>query len=464
MSDEGEHFDAVVIGSGFGGSIMSYRLAEAGLSVCVLERGKRYPPGSFPRSPSGYHQNFWDPSKGAHGLFNVWSFGRLWAVVSSGVGGGSLIYANVLLRKDESWFVRDGHRGGVYEYWPIGYRELERHYGEVEKMMGATPYPLSEPPYAPTRRAHEFRAAAEQAGLSTFLPNLAITFGNDPRRPRPAELIVEQDPNLYGANNRFTCRMCGECDVGCNYGSKNTLDFTYLTVAHRLGAEIRDRHEVRIIRRNPASKRGYLVEYVAHRPEREGVETDTHALERRRMTADRVVLSAGALGSTYLLLESASELGLDNPTLGTRFCGNGDFLSFVSQARDEAGGARPLHPSFGPVITTAARAPDQDRSGTGRGFYVQDAGYPEWVNWVLESLALRQNARRLSSFGLGAAQKSAARRARRRRERRAGGAARHRPSLGQQHAAARHGARLARRRAIARARQVWPPVPCPRLA
>src|SRR5215469_12305522 len=95
------HFDAVVVGSGFGGSVMAYRLAEAGQRVCLLERGKRYPPGSFARSPREMRANFWDPSAGNHGLFQVWHFGQMNGVVSAGLGGGSLIYANVLLRKDE---------------------------------------------------------------------------------------------------------------------------------------------------------------------------------------------------------------------------------------------------------------------------------------------------------------------------------------------------------------------------
>ena len=69
-----DHFEAVIVGSGFGGSVTAYRLAEAGKRVCLLERGKPYPPGSFPRSPLGFSQNFWDPSKGLYGMFNVWRF------------------------------------------------------------------------------------------------------------------------------------------------------------------------------------------------------------------------------------------------------------------------------------------------------------------------------------------------------------------------------------------------------
>src|SRR5919199_5717381 len=89
------HYDAIVIGSGFGGAVAAYRLAEAKMNVCVLERGKAYPPNSFPRSPYRMGKNFWDPSQGLHGMFNIWSFRYMGGVVSSGLGGGSLIYANV---------------------------------------------------------------------------------------------------------------------------------------------------------------------------------------------------------------------------------------------------------------------------------------------------------------------------------------------------------------------------------
>src|ERR671932_1155743 len=126
------HFDAIIVGSGFGGSVMAYRLAEAGLRVCLLERGKAYPPGSFPRSPYRMKQNFWDPSEGLYGMFNVWSFDELGALVCSGLGGGSLIYANVMIRKDERWFVREDH-----EYWPVTRADLDPHYDRAEKMLGA---------------------------------------------------------------------------------------------------------------------------------------------------------------------------------------------------------------------------------------------------------------------------------------------------------------------------------------
>ena len=78
-------FDTIVIGSGFGGSVMTYRLSRAGQEVCLLERGKAYPPGSFERSPAGLRRAVWSPDEGRHGLFDIWTFRGVDAVVSSGL-------------------------------------------------------------------------------------------------------------------------------------------------------------------------------------------------------------------------------------------------------------------------------------------------------------------------------------------------------------------------------------------
>ena len=79
------YFDAIVVGSGFGGSVMAYRPSEGGLRVCLLERGKAYPPNSFPRSPYRMPGDFWDPDEGLYGLYDFWSFHRIHALVASGL-------------------------------------------------------------------------------------------------------------------------------------------------------------------------------------------------------------------------------------------------------------------------------------------------------------------------------------------------------------------------------------------
>ncbi|MGI8803905.1 MAG: GMC oxidoreductase [Solirubrobacteraceae bacterium] len=379
-----EHFDAIVVGSGFGGSVTATRLAEAGRRVCVLERGKAYPPASFPRSPLGMKNNFWDPSEGLQGMFDMWDFDGLDAVCASGLGGGSLIYANVLLRKDERWFVNEDLAHGGYEDWPVTRAELDPHYAEVERRIGTQRYPLDQPPYDKTAKVLAYRDAAQRLGLDWSLVPLAVTFANDGSPAVPGEPIVEAHPNLHG-RTRQTCRLCGECDIGCNFGSKNTLDYTYLSDAWRAGADLRTRCEVRGF--EPREGGGYQVHYVHHDEEAEGRPTDTAALPRTTLTCDRLILSAGTLGTTWLLLRNRAGLPGLSDQLGRGFCGNGDLLTFAVRATQEVNGQkvpRVLDPGRGPVITSAIRMPDERDGGTGRGFYLEDAGIPDFAGWILE--------------------------------------------------------------------------------
>ncbi len=390
MRARDEHFDAVIVGSGFGGSVTAYRLAEADLRVCVLERGKAYAPGDFPRSPHAMKTNLWDPSEGLHGMFNMWSFSGLGAVVCSGLGGGSLIYANVLIRKDERWFVREDLANGGLEYWPVTRKGLDPHYDRVEKMLNAQRYPFDREPYAQTKKTVEFAAAAERLGLDWRLPNLAVTFANEGEDPVPGEPIKNPKDykNLHGDVTRYTCRLVGECDLGCNFGSKNTLDHNYLSEAKRLGAEIRTLSEVQRFEYRDGV--GYAVHYRRHvpDPDREGRPAGDYRPREYTVTADRLILAAGTLGTTFLLLKNRAAFPGLSARLGSRFCGNGDLITFASKSRvRNANGElepRVIDASRGPVITSAIRVADRVDGGNGRGFYIEDAGYPEFVNWMLQ--------------------------------------------------------------------------------
>jgi cholesterol oxidase len=381
-----EHFDAVIVGSGFGGSVMAYRLAEAGRRVCVLERGKAFPPGSYPRSPAGLANNFWDPNDGKYGMFNLWSFRGLEALVASGLGGGSLIYANVLIRKDERWFVNDLQNGG-YESWALTRKDLDPYYDRAEAMMGVQKYPFDVEPYASTPKTKAMRDAARRLNLDWMLPPLAVTFGNPGETPTPGVPVKEQIPNLHN-KARVTCQLCGECDVGCNYGSKNSLDFTYLTAAHHHGAELRTLCEVETFAPKPGG--GFTITYVQHNLDYAGTKLDRSRLPRITVTADRLILAAGTLGTTYLLLKNKDAFPALSKALGTRFCGNGDLLTFAVKCQDTKNGVerpRVLDPNFGPVITSAIRYPDaQDDAGVAgdRGFYIEDAGYPAFLSWLVQ--------------------------------------------------------------------------------
>ncbi|MEO7092082.1 MAG: GMC family oxidoreductase [Polyangiales bacterium] len=379
------HFDVVVVGSGYGGAVVAHRLAEAGRRVCLLERGKAYPPGSFPRSPNGVRRNFWDPSEGLHGLFDVWSFRGLAAVVASGLGGGSLLTSNVLIRKDEDTFVHEDfpiRRGASpratrgYEHWPITRADLEPHYDAVEKMLDGQPYPYE----ASTPKTQAMREGATKLGLKLDLPKLAVTFS--PRKgapPIPGEPITEEHRNLHD-RTRDTCRLCGECNVGCNFGSKNTLDYNYLSTARRHGADLRTRCEVREISRREGG--GFLVRYVDHgegSPDAPSADRTLHTV-----TARRVVLAAGALGSTFLLFKNRHHLPGLSARLGSQVSGNGDLLTFLDRCRDPGTRApRRFEPEHGPVITSSIRVPNGPST---RGFYLEDAGYPQGGGFLIEAI------------------------------------------------------------------------------
>mgnify|MGYP002778964188 FL=1 len=363
-----EHFDAVVVGSGFGGSVMSYRLVSAGMRVCVLERGQAFPPGAFPRTPEGMHR----------------------------------IYANVLLRKDEKWFVREDPTKPGQEYWPVSRQDLNPHYDRVERMMNAQRYPFDKAPYHRTEKTRAMQMAAGKLNLEWMLPPLAVTFSNDGEEPVPGEPIKEEFRNLHN-RTRSTCRLCGECDIGCNYGSKNTLDYNYLSAAKRAGADIRTLCEVE--RFEPRAGGGYLIHYRKHNP---AVPVDRTA-GRITVSADRLVLAAGTLGTTYLLLKNRNALPALSPTLGSRFCGNGDLLTFALRCETETNGKVqpwPVDGTRGPVITSAIRMPDAADGKEGRGFYIEDAGYPAFVAWLLEATGAMGTFRRAKRV-LGARIKAA---------------------------------------------------------
>jgi len=422
----GNEFDAVIVGSGFGGSVMAYRLAEAGLRVCLLERGKPYPPNSFARAPYDLGKNFWDPSSGLYGMFDVWSFKRSGALVSSGLGGGSLIYANVHLRKDPKWFKED-NPDGSYEPWPITYEDLETHYGRVEKMLNVQKYPLEHAPYNQTPKTFALREADQKMQLDDESThrwerlNLAVSFRSKPvadpddddlaNPPIVGAQIPEELPNYHTVTAgrempRSTCRLCGECDIGCNFGSKNTLDYNYITAAiHQRPhpAQVETLCEVKKIA--PLDGGGYTVEFARHNPAAIDPLTGKCAPPPRfTITCDRLIISAGTFGSPYMLLKNQANFpALTQKTLGSRFSVNGDLLSFIAKSMEQKNGnvvPRRIDPSFGPVITSAIRVGDTlDGDGPqGRGFYTEDGANPYLLSWFSEVSGLPSFLQRSLKF------------------------------------------------------------------
>lgn len=398
---------------------MAYRLAEANMRVCLLERGKSYPPNSFARGPYEMRRNFWDPAEGLYGLYDIWSFKGSGALVSSGLGGGSLIYANVLIRKDPKWFRDRDPESGIEKPWPVKGEHLETHYSQVERMMNAQKYPLDHSPYNDTKKTLAMRSAAEHLGRRhthtepRWMPlNLAVSFrpkpvGNpdadDPdNKPCIGAPIQEADTN-YHRMSRQTCRLCGECDLGCNYGSKNTLDFNYITGADRLKAAIKILCDVKEIA-PIGSKPGYRVTYVAYDLTKDEGSRNNSPRDRTTITCDHLILAAGTLGTPYLLLRNRAAFKDISHQLGSRYSVNGDLLSFLVKARtvnsDRMRIPRPMNPHFGPVITSAIRFGDTlDGNGNlGNGFYVEDGGNGAMFSWLAEMSGAAGYFRRLVHF------------------------------------------------------------------
>jgi cholesterol oxidase len=300
-------------------------------------------------------------------MFDVWSFQNLDAVVASGLGGGSLIYANVLQRKPPETFA-------ACERWPLDPAELDDHYTAVEEVLAPVEYPYAAT--TPKTAAFTAAAAADSNGGSLVPTPLAIRFGADRDNPVPGEPL--DLPNLHGVP-RSTCRLCGACDVGCDYGAKNTLDLTYLS-AIAGEADIRTLCEVKTIARHPDG--GYEVGWV--RRDDSGGESPQSA------HAGFVVLCAGTLGTTHLLLRNRASLPGLSPRLGDRFSTNGDLLTF---ARDTDA---PVEMSHGPVITATVRWQDGEHLRQ-----VQDGGVPALGPWLAHLLGAPGTLRRNWRFVAG---------------------------------------------------------------
>src|SRR5215212_3604524 len=401
------NYDAVIVGSGFGGSVMAYRLAKEGLRVCVLER-KSVPAERIPPLPLRSGQELLGSQQG--------HVRDVQCLVIQRVGGARLQrprWRFAHLREHPHSQGRKMVQGRPPERrlqrMAGGPRRPRLHYEAVEK-MNVQKYPRNHPPYDATPKTLAIKVAAQKlnpgqrAGLEWVPLNLAVSFrgkpvdhpdDDDPNNPPLVGATIEEEYENYHSVTlgrkmpRSTCRLCGECDLGCNYGSKNTLDYNYITAAiHQpRPADIRTLCEVK--RFEPLDGRGYAVYYVLHDLEREGKKTDTSTLEQTRITCKRLVLAAGTFGTPFLLMKNGAALPLLSKRLGSRYCVNGDLLSFIIKSIEKKNGKDPprrLDPSFGPVITSAIRFGDtlDEQGPQGRGFYVEDGGNPYLVSWLTE--------------------------------------------------------------------------------
>ncbi|MEU8239420.1 GMC family oxidoreductase [Actinoplanes missouriensis] len=350
-----DHFEALVIGSGFGGAVAACRLAQAGIDVAIIERGRRWRPGDFPRDLSRLEKGWlWMCD---HGLYDALPLNDILAVRAAGYGGGSLVYANVAMRAPAEVFD---------DRWPEPYsrRTLDPYYDLAAHMLDVRPVPADPNTGELPPKTRLMARAAERLGHADgfFHPNLAVTFADE----------GPDQTNRFQVPQRG-CTFCGECDIGCNVGAKNTLDLNYLALAERHGASVGVRTEAVHVAR---AGDGYRVRLREHGHPDGSVERD--------VTARYVFLCAGALGSTELLLRSRDQYGTlpDLPaTLGSRYSGNGDFLSFGHGLRE------PFVPDSGPTITTASliRSSAANRE---HWFVLEDGGFSEHLVKLVRTLHL----------------------------------------------------------------------------
>ncbi|MGH7268300.1 MAG: GMC oxidoreductase [Candidatus Rokuibacteriota bacterium] len=274
-------FDWLVIGSGFGGSVAALRLAEKGYRVGVLECGRRYEDSDFARSAWNLRRYFWAPRLGLRGVFRLTLFKDVFIASGSGVGGGSLGYANTLYRARPAFF--DDAQWGELADWE---QELRAHYDTAERMLGVTDYE------GMTAADELLREYGEELGVGeTFKHTRVGVFFGEPG-------TEVQDPYFDGEGPARTgCVRCGRCMVGCRHGAKNTLVKNYLWFAERLGVRVMpERHatEIRPIGA-PDGSGGYAVTSV-----RSGAWLRR---ERRTLTAGGVAVAAGPLGTNQLLAD-----------------------------------------------------------------------------------------------------------------------------------------------------------------
>lgn len=272
-----QHYDVVIIGSGFGGSVSALRLTEKGYCVGVLEAGRRFTKNDFPRTNWNLRKFLWSPRLGLRGIQRLTLLRNVLVLTGVGVGGGSLVYANTLYEPHDA-FYQDRAWAGITD-WKS---ELAPFYDQARRMLGSTPHPNMTP-------------------ADLVLQNVAAHFGaEDTYEPTPVGVYFGEagatapDPYFGGVGpNRTGCISCGGCMVGCRFDAKNTLDRNYLHLAEQAGAMVHPDTEVVDVITRPEG--GY--EIVTERP------GAWFRKRRRSFHADQIIFSAGALGTTKLLLD-----------------------------------------------------------------------------------------------------------------------------------------------------------------
>jgi cholesterol oxidase len=331
-----DHYDVVIVGSGYGGAVAAARLGYAnhragrGLRVAILERGVEWPNGSFPVTAADFARALKVGSRPL-GLFEFVFSPDFEVVQGSGLGGTSLVNGCVCIVPDREVFER---------WWPRAIRDedppLGKYYRRALAMLDAVPYARG----VGLPKARIFYQMSQAVGGQFDVLNLAIS--NQSRVTK------------YGVVRR-PCVNCNSCISGCNYEAKNTLDKNYLPMARHFGVEMFTRMEVDSFVKLPRG-RGYQLA-VKYRTGQTGEQ-----FTWRNITARRLILAAGCLGTTGILLRSQTQSLQFSRQLGQHFSGNGDYFALAYNMSEVAnfsgwgvGTPEQFKVKGGPTITTVFR-------------------------------------------------------------------------------------------------------------
>jgi cholesterol oxidase len=291
-----QRYDVVVVGSGYGGGVTASRLSRAGKRVAVLERGREILTGEFPQKFGELKGEFQVIGKGFRtggdqALYDVRLGSDMHVLVACGLGGGSLVNAGVSLRPDKRVFTDAVWPGQITQDGT-----LDEGYRRAEQWLR----PSSDPRAAEMTKYKVLERANTKLGHTLIAPRVAVSFADN---VNPAGLA------------QVGCTRCGDCCGGCNVGAKNTVALTYLPDAVRHGAEVFTGLKVRHVKKGADG-----LWRVTAAATGDGA---AHVIE-----APVVVLAAGSLGSTEILLRSREEGLAVSDRLGARFSANGDIVAF----------------------------------------------------------------------------------------------------------------------------------------
>jgi cholesterol oxidase len=378
-----QHYDVLVIGSGFGGSVSALRLTEKGYSVGVLEAGARFNDDDFADTSWDLKKFLFRPEVGCYGIQRIDMVKDCLILAGAGVGGGSLVYANTLYEPLDA-FYRDPSWSHITD-WKA---ELAPYYDQAKRMLGVVEYAF----HTPSDEVME-KVATDMGVGETFHPTPVGVFFGGPEAPGSKV----EDPYFGGAGpERNTCLNCGECMTGCRHNAKNTLVKNYLYLAEQAGAVVHPLTTVTNVR--PRAGGGYEITArwtKAKLSRRSAVKT---------FTADQVIFAAAAIG-TQKLLHQLKDDG-DLPELSDR-------LGLLTRTNSEAilGAIAPnmdVDYSQGVAITSSFH-PDEHthiepvRYGKGSNAmsFMQtvltdgDGPGPRWQTWLKELWKEKANVTKL---------------------------------------------------------------------